>query len=285
MGIFSNSRLSSVNIDRNTVFKNNSMCNAFRGCTNLKTLVTIPNNVTDVSYMYANCTQLNTGRSLPSSVTNARGMFYGCNNMNTNTSIIYSYSVEDASYMYAYCSNFNQWFQLSSLNNLTNMAYMFSCCYNLKFYSNSMHRVDAPNVTNMAYMFNGCRNFHAQNIVLPNSVLDLTGMFCNGNAPSDINIPKNVTNIAYMFASAGVGNVRSMNINILSPNITNVKGLFSGCYNNYYKNIYVPRNSVTNATFACNNANSIIGTTIKWTNSTNYRYNSTYKINIYWNRF
>ena len=158
----------------------------FYNCTELTTIEGIEylntENVTNMSWMFANCkalTTLDVSNFDTKNVTNISGMFYACHALTTLD-----------------VSNFDT-------KNVTDMSGMFSGCSALN--TLDIANFDTQNVTDMNYMFNGCRalttldvsNFDTQNVTY------MDYMFCSCYKLTTLDVSnfdtKNVTDMSWMF--------------------------------------------------------------------------------------
>ena len=146
----------------------------------------------------------------------------------------------------------------SSTNTLT-----FSSPTGLIFFNSNMFQtfyrcsslnqnIIIPNsVTDMSHTFSYCNSLN-QNILIPNSVKDMSSTFayCN-NLNQNILIPNSVTDMASTFANCG-----NLNQNILIPNsVTQMSQTFINC-GNLNQNILIP-NSVTEMFDTFSNCSSL----------------------------
>ena len=88
--------------------------------------------------------------------------------------------------------------------------------------------------------------------------------------------PSAIQNVFY-----GCNNLSAGTSYFYSHNVSDATNCFYGKNNSRRYNIHVPANSTTLNTFLKNDANSIVGAAITWTNQGTYYYNTTYNIYIY----
>ena len=192
-----------------------SCYNWFCGCTELTTIEGIEylntENVTDMSWMFANCkalTTLDVSNFDTKNVTNISGMFYACHALTTLD-----------------VSNFDT-------KNVTDMSHMFFECSALT--TLDIANFDTKNVTDMSGMFWGCAalttldvsHFDTQNVT------KMDGMFCNCYALTTLDVSnfdtKNVTNMSGMFSSCYA--LTTLDIaNFDTQNVTDMNYMFNGC--------------------------------------------------------
>ena len=229
-----------------------SLANSYK----LNKQITIPNSVTNVSYMFRNCRNFNQNIQIPNSVTNTFRMFSECSNFNQNIQIPF---ITSTSGMFAGCSNFNQNIQIP--NSVTNVSYMFSSCpnFNQNIY---LHK----NLRTHVNLFANCHNLN-QNIYVradytsgPSMIVNLSNMFINCNNLSDVTLSDNMQLVgSYVFTSVfRSNNSQSLNIhtgsNLAQFIINNTKCIqgngipeWSVIDNGYYNalyNIYIYTNTV-----------------------------------------
>ena len=184
----------------------------FYGCSKLKTVNNLPNNIQNFTYAFTNCSSLNClfdfssfniARDMFQSVFNScssltyppilpsnytgsmNGCFQGCKALTTAPTI--PNGVTNMTNTFYGCSNLTTVPNIS--NSVTNMQSTFYGCSSLTTVPN------IPNsVTNMNQTFYGCLSLTiAPNI--PDSVTDIFGTFCNCSSLTECTIPlTNVTN-------------------------------------------------------------------------------------------
>ena len=196
-------------------WNNNSMHLAFSFCSDLKEIVHINENVTDMSGTFGFCFNLINVPEIPTNVTNMQSTFYYCTNILSTPTIP---------------------------NSVTNMSSTFSDCYNLT------EIADIPNsVTNMHSTFSSCNNLIYISKI-SSSAIDISSLFngCESLMSSPI-IPNSVTN---MHSTYSLCNNLSGDIIINSENISSAERCF---YNtNLNKDVYIPftyENGVNTITF------------------------------------
>ena len=187
----------------------------FYNCTELTTIEGIEylntENVTNMSWMFANCkalTTLDVSNFDTKNVTNISGMFYACHALTTLD-----------------VSNFDT-------KNVTDMSHMFFECSALT--TLDISNFNTKNVTNMSGMFWGCAalttldvsHFDTQNVT------DMNGMFCNCSALTTLDVSnfdtKNVTNMSGMFSGCSALNTLDI-ANFDTQNVTDMNYMFNGC--------------------------------------------------------
>ena len=187
----------------------------FYNCTELTTIEGIEylntENVTNMSWMFANCkalTTLDVSNFDTKNVTNISGMFYACHALTTLD-----------------VSNFDT-------KNVTDMSHMFFECSALT--TLDIANFDTKNVTDMSGMFWGCAalttldvsHFDTQNVT------DMNGMFCNCSALTTLDVSnfdtKNVTNMSGMFSGCSALNTLDI-ANFDTQNVTDMNYMFNGC--------------------------------------------------------
>ena len=187
----------------------------FYNCTELTTIEGIEylntENVTDMSWMFANCkalTTLDVSNFDTKNVTNISSMFYACHALTTLD-----------------VSNFDT-------KNVTDMSHMFFECSALT--TLDIANFDTKNVTDMSGMFWGCAalttldvsHFDTQNVT------NMDGMFCDCSALTTLDVSnfdtKNVTNMSGMFSSCYALNTLDI-ANFDTQNVTDMNYMFNGC--------------------------------------------------------
>ena len=233
-------------------------------------------------------------RSLTKELTNISGAFSSCYNLTGKA--ICGPNVTDMSCAYQNCINL-----ITPIcgNNVTNMSYSYQNCYSL-----TGSPVCGPNVTDMSYAYQNCYNItgrpacgdkvvnmygaYSNCISLTGSpvcgpnVTDMSYAYYNCyNLTGDLVIGNNVVNIAYAYANCSGLNKP---LYLFANNIVNATGCLYGKNNSVMLDIYLHANSNTCNTFLINNAQSLVGSPMTWTNdmTTNGRYyNTAYNIYIY----
>ena len=187
----------------------------FYNCTELTTIEGIEylntENVTDMSWMFANCkalTTLDVSNFDTKNVTNISSMFYACHALTTLD-----------------VSNFDT-------KNVTDMSHMFFECSALT--TLDIANFDTKNVTDMSGMFWGyaalttldVSHFDTQNVT------NMDGMFCDCSALTTLDVSnfdtKNVTNMSGMFSSCYALNTLDI-ANFDTQNVTDMNYMFNGC--------------------------------------------------------
>ena len=107
-----------------------SLANSYK----LNKQITIPNSVTNVSYMFRNCRNFNQNIQIPNSVTNVSYMFSSCPNFNQN--IYLHKNLRTHVNLFANCHNLNQNIYVradytSGPSMIVNLSNMFINCNNL----------------------------------------------------------------------------------------------------------------------------------------------------------
>lgn len=209
-----------------------SMVNTFNGCSNLINIPSLPANMKDLYYTFANCSNLVNGPVIPNGVQFLPYTFSDCNKLTTMPTI--PNSVENLLYTFYSCNN------LTTVNNLPdsiiNMAGTFSGCGNLA-------TVVLPNnVSILKSTFSRCGNL-ATAPILPDSTTDMSSTFMSCVSLNNTGIiPSNVTNMVSTFA--GCSNLTTApNI---PENVTNTISCFLDC-TNLAGDIYIHSNKIVDA--------------------------------------
>lgn len=182
--------------------------------------------------------------------------------------------------------------------NVTNMAYAFYNCTNLKSspfcgdkvtnmansYCNCKNLSGPPvcgnNVTNMTNAYRNCHNMTGVPKFGSNVTMASYAYYQCHNINEAFTIENKVTDLRYAFYNCK--NLPAGDYYIKAPNITNVYMSFYGKNNSRRYNIHVPGNSTTLT--KCKNTSSsysLVGASISWTNGGTYFYNTTYNIYLY----
>ena len=168
-------------------------------------------NVTDMSYMFSGCyklTTLDVSKFDTKNVTDMRWMFNDCYKLTTlDVSNFDTKNVTNMSEMFSYCETLTT-LDLSSFNtqNVTSMSYMFSHCSALTTLDFSSF--ETKNVTNMSYMFRDCSAL---------TTLDLSSFST-----------KHVTNMCEMFY--GCSALKTLDLSSFNTrHVTNMEWMFYGC--------------------------------------------------------
>ena len=233
-------------------------------------------------------------RLISKEITNISGAFSSCYNL--TGSAICGPTVTDMSHTYQNCINLTT---PVCGNDVTNMSYAYQNCYSL-----TGRAICGPNVTDMSYAYQNCYNITGRPLcgdnvvnmcgaysncisltgrpVCGNNVTDMSYAYYNCyNLTGDLVIGNNVVNIAYAYANCGRLNKP---VYIYTNNIVNATGCLYGKNNSVMLDIYLHANSNTCNTFLINNAQSLIGSPITWTNDMTTNgcyYNTAYNIYIY----
>ena len=157
------------------------------------------------------------------------------------------------------------WRDRETTNNIKNIVFKDKInIYNLSMYFSLMKNVSSI-------------NYGGLNI---NTIINMseTYYFCDNLTGSPV-CGSNVTDMSYTY-----GFCYSLKVDtsyFYSHNVSNAKNCFCGKSKYRRYNIHIPANSITLNTFLKNDANSIVGEAITWTNQGTYYYNTTYNIYIY----
>ena len=197
-------------------------------------------------YTYANCSNLTGSPVCGNNVTNMYATYTNCSNLTGSPA----------------CSK-----------NVTVMSFAYNNCRNL-----TGSPVCGPNVTNMSSTYKNCRkitgtpvcgnNVTMINYAYENCISLIGSPVCGANVTSMINTYYNCYNLkgnAYFY----------------SDKIANMKSCFTNRYTNSVLKIYVNNGTTSLNTMLRNNASSMVGKSITWTNSGSYYYNTQYNIYIY----
>ena len=234
--------------------KVNDMYRTYSGCKKLTGSPVCGNNVTNMQLTYFDCVRLTGSPVCGPNVTDMSDTYYNCSNLTGNP--VCEDNVINMSRAYFNCQNLIG--PPVYGNNVTNMAFTYAYCSNL-----TGKPVCGPNVTNMSYTYYNCFN--------------LTGSPVCGN---------NVTNINSAYE--GCYNI-APNAYFYSNKVKGADSCFGNRASYNRINVYVPivgANTTHNtlSTFLYNNAYSIVGSSIEWTNDMNTNscyYNTTQNIYIY----
>ena len=173
---------------------------AFYGCSNLKELPDIPQNVTNINGAFAHCTSLTdlSDFVIPKQITSLYETFYGCSNL-VKPPVIPN-QITDMSLTFCGCTSLIKAPTIPS--SVTSMMSTFNGCVSL-----TKAPIIPVNVTNMHMTFAGCENLKTyvgstdtdgdfSNYVIPNGVTTMHGTFeyCKFLTKSPI-IPNRVTNM------------------------------------------------------------------------------------------
>lgn len=174
-------------------------------------------NVSSMSFMFANCPSLES--------------IEGLSNFNTS-------HVADMSYMFYRCSRLEQIGDLSNWNvsKVTNMSSMFSSCYELQQIGD-LSNWNVSKVTKMDRMFANCKKLISLGNLSNwdvNNVLSINAMFYMCRRITSLNLSnwhfnENVTDISNMFSDCCLlQNLDLSNWNV--NNITNMLNMFYNCW-------------------------------------------------------
>lgn len=244
MGFFTNDLVTNITIGSNVKFYNNSMYNAFSNCKNLNKVITIPAGTSNLARTFYGCSNLNVSITIPGTVENMSETFRSCSKLNRSVSI--PSSVRTMYYTFGSCSNLNVTISLPS--GPTNLYGIFSGCSRL----NKAINIPAT-TTDFRYAFYQCSNFNTTIRIPETAPFDsmyYSFGYCSNLKYITINVPKNVTNMAYAAYGA-----KSPSFFFYSPMVNNAWYLAS-------------RSSNTNG-FITLNVNKVRGT-----NTYTYLYNS-----------
>ena len=210
-----------VNINCNNIsWVDNKAINTFANCPNLKKVVGLNNNLTNIHRSFYNCQNLVTVDHLPNNLTVLDSVFEKCISLKDSPAIPES---------------------------VTTLYSTYSNCYSLQ---------NAPvipeNVTNMKWTFSDCQNIITPPVI-PNSVKDMTETFYNAGLTAGANIPNSVTTVESTYQ-----NCTKLVDGGSLPYITNLVRTYKACRN--LVDAPVIPNSVTTmtATFeGCTNLSNI----------------------------
>ena len=247
-----------VNLDLQGVqWANNSMSNAFFGCSNLayiKNINSVLELTTRVEGTFSGCSSFNQNVQIPSSVTNMANTFSGCSSFNQSVQI--PSSVTNMANTFNYCSNLNQNIQIP--NSVTNMANAFNYCSNLN------QNIQIPNsVQCMNNTFHYCTNLN-QSIQIPNSVRNLISTFnrCY-NLNQNIEIPNFKGDFSSLIPNYSMNmrgtfhycnNMGSCWINIYSPNVASAMDCFNSANASCIPNVFIIADALDGTKTATYNA-------------------------------
>ena len=190
--------------------------NTYRGCKDLTGAPVCGDKVTDMSDAYADCESLSGNAVCGPNVTNMHNAYQNCYSLTGAPAC--GDKVTDMSNAYQNCYNLTG--NAVCGNNVTNMAFA---------YANSTVRgvpVCGPKVTNMQCAYENCQYVSTrEDIVIGKNVIDISGAFRN----------------SYVLSGR-----QSVNIVILSPNVTSATAMVEGIDPDIYSlDIYVPAGSKT----------------------------------------
>ena len=166
---------------------NNNFSNAFNNMRNL-TIVSIPNNVVNLSYTYYNCHNLTGSPVCGENVTSMVNTYYGC--VNLTGSPVCGNNVTSMYAAYADCYNLTG--SPACGNNVTNMFIAYRNCSNL-----TGSPVCGENVTNMYYAYSDCPNLFGNGYFYSNKVDSIQNCFYGRNTSNHLNlyVPANSTTL------------------------------------------------------------------------------------------
>ena len=239
--MFSGSSL--TNIDLNNLYTNNvtDMSYMFADCSNLVNIVFgddfSTDNVAYMSYMFSNCfllTELDVSKFNTSNVTMMDRMFYHCESLNEiNVSSFNTTNVTTLKSMFNGCYKLTSLDLLSfNTENVVDMSFLFKLCSNLTYIDTSSF--NTSNVTIMSFMFEDCTKLASLDVSHfdTQNVTDMTSMF-NGLNLNTLDLrnfnTKNVTIMAGMFATS---NFKVLDLSIFNTSkVKDMNNMFSMCDN------------------------------------------------------
>jgi len=117
-------------------------------------------------------------------------------------------------------------------SNVTDMGYMFSCCYALK--SLDLSKFDTSKVTGMINMFYGCYALKSLDLSKfdTSNVTDMNSMFSECKSLTSLDLSKfNTSKVRGMIAMfSGCSSLESLDLSSFkTPNVTNMRDMFYGC--------------------------------------------------------
>lgn len=267
---YSNTGINSVDL-QNVAWLNNSMDNAFNGCSNLTKVLNINTNVTNLHRTFYDCYELKNVSTLPNTCDgNLGGLFRNCYSIQNIPTLPNSVTVN--AQLFSMGSTFYNCTNLVNApiipNWVKHMDSTFSHCVNLinaPVIPNSVMAlpgtfINCTNLTNIPSLPNSIVDmlntfYNCTNLVnapaIPNSVINITNAFTHcinlTNAPS---IPDSVINMDGTFKDC----INLVSVDKISNNVTNVIETFDGC-TNLTTDIYFNSNRITNASNCFNNTN------------------------------
>ena len=266
----------------------------YADCSNLIGSPICTDNVTNMAFTYRSCTNLTGNPVCGKNVTNMRNTYADCTNI-TGSPVCGS-NVKELEYTYHNCRNLtgapvcgssvnSMWGAYHNCSNLTgpavcgpnvvNMGSTYQNCYNL-----TGSPVCGANVISFDEAYYNCRNITGQP-ACGNNVTNMYQTYYNCINLTGYAIAG--TNVYTMYQAYHNCLNLSGNGYIYSNGIANAYKSFGNRYDYTNRlNLYVPENSTTLTTFLINNARSIVGYAMTWTNamSTNKCYYCT-STNIY----
>ena len=177
--------------------------------------------------------------------------FCGCVNLAQIEGIEYlnTEEVTNMAWMFKGCSNLKS-LDVSKFNTaqVTDMSYMFTHCWGLE--SLDVSRLNTENVTNMENMFLYCSNSKLTSLDVSNfnteKVTNMSCMFRGNSNLTSLDLPnfntQDVKDMSYMLMDCrGLTSLNLSGFN--TPNVENMSGMFNGCYD--LTTIYVSDKFVT----------------------------------------
>ena len=177
--------------------------------------------------------------------------FCGCVNLAQIEGIEYlnTEEVTNMAWMFKGCSNLKS-LDVSKFNTaqVTDMSYMFTHCWGLE--SLDVSRLNTENVTNMENMFLYCSNSKLTSLDVSNfnteKVTNMSCMFRGNSNLTSLDLSnfntQDVKNMSYMLMDCrGLTSLNLSGFN--TPNVENMSGMFNGCYD--LTTIYVSDKFVT----------------------------------------
>ena len=177
--------------------------------------------------------------------------FCGCGNLAQIEGIEYlnTEEVTNMAWMFKGCSNLKS-LDVSKFNTaqVTDMSYMFTHCWGLE--SLDVSRLNTENVTNMENMFLFCSNSKLTSLDVSNfnteKVTNMSCMFRGSSNLTSLDLSnfntQNVKDMSYMLMDCrGLTSLDLSGFN--TPNVENMSGMFNGCYD--LTTIYVSDKFVT----------------------------------------
>lgn len=205
---------------------------SFFGCSNLDISATdVPDlqDVSSLSYMFANCTSLigteanwnwNTEK-----IGNMAYLFYGASKFNQNIGSWNTVNVNNMNSVFCNALAFNQNIGLWNTANVTDMGYMFS---NASAFNQNIGAWDTKNVTSMKSMFYKATKFNGNiGAWVTDKVKDMSWLFNSASAfNQDISAwnTVNITDMSYMFNNAIAFNQSIGTWN--TENVTEMRSMF-----------------------------------------------------------
>ena len=169
------------------------LCYMFYGCSSLKSIPDLYNlkidNVTNISYMFAECTSL---EYLPNisiwnteKITDMSYLFFGCSSLEKLPDISQwnTKNVENMSNLFYGCSLIKNLYGIGNWNTkkVKNISYIFCKCSSVESLTD-ISKWDTSEITDMSHMFHGCSaltSIDDISIWKTNNVTDMSYMFCD----------------------------------------------------------------------------------------------------------